>query len=128
MSKRLLLDTDVLIDYLRDRAEAVTYLETLTSPLLISSITVAELYAGVREGAERKKLETFISAFQIVALDAGIALAGGLFRRDYGKSHGTGLADALIAATAKREQAVLVTLNKKHFPMLTDVHVPYQKS
>ena len=127
MSKRLLLDTDVLIDYLRDRAEAVTYLETLTSPLLISSITVAELYAGVREGAERKKLEIFISAFQVVALDAGIALAGGLFRRDYGKSHGTGLADALIAATAEREQAVFVTLNKKHFPMLTDVHVPYQK-
>jgi hypothetical protein len=128
MSKRLLLDTDVLIDYLRDRAEAVTYLEALTSPLLISSITVAELYAGVREGAERKKLEIFVSAFQVVALDAGMALAGGLFRRDYGKSHGTGLADALIAATAEREQAVLVTLNKKHFPMLSDIHVPYQKA
>jgi hypothetical protein len=128
MSKRLLLDTDVLIDYLRDRAEAVTYLEALTSPLLISSITVAELYAGVREGAERKKLEIFVSAFQVVALDAGMALAGGLFRRDYGKSHGTGLANALIAATAEREQAVLVTLNKKHFPMLSDIHVPYQKA
>jgi predicted nucleic acid-binding protein len=52
MSERLLIDTDVLIDYLRDRAEAVSYLEGLTESLLVSVITVAELYAGVREGAE----------------------------------------------------------------------------
>ena len=50
MAERLLIDTDVLIDYLRDHAEAVSYLESLTEPLLISVITVAELYAGVREG------------------------------------------------------------------------------
>lgn len=42
MSERLLLDTDVLIDYLRGRAEAVAYLERLTTALLISAITVAE--------------------------------------------------------------------------------------
>ena len=41
MADRLLIDTDVLIDYLRDRAEAVSYLESLTESLLISVITVA---------------------------------------------------------------------------------------
>ena len=55
------------------------------------------------------------------------AVRGGLFRRDYGKSHGVGLADALIAATAELAQATLVTLNAKHFPMLPTVLVPYQK-
>jgi predicted nucleic acid-binding protein len=50
-----------------------------------------------------------------------------LFRRDYGKSHGVGLADALIAASAEMRGAVLVTLNRKHFPMLPTVIVPYQK-
>jgi len=53
MAERVLIDTDVLIDYLRGRAEAVSYLENLTGQLLISAVTVAELYAGVREGAER---------------------------------------------------------------------------
>ena len=128
MADLLLLDTDVLIDYLRGRVEAVTYLETLLEPLLISVVTVAELYAGVRDGAEMTALEDFIRAFEIVRLDEDIAVKGGLYRRDYSKSHNTGLADALIAATAEIRGAALVTLNKKHFPMLADVVVPYQKS
>ena len=127
MAERLLIDTDVLIDYLRGQAEAVSYLESLTEPLLISVVTVAELYAGVREGAERTALDEFIRAFEIVAVDKEIAIKGGLYRRDYGKSHNTGLADALIAATAENRQAELVRLNKKHFPMLASVVVPYQK-
>jgi predicted nucleic acid-binding protein len=112
---QLLIDTDVLIDYLRDRAEAVTYLESLTPPLSISAITVAELYAGVRDGAERSTLDQFIDSFQIIAIDENIAVRAGLIRRDFGKSHGTGLADAIIAATAELQQADLVTLNGKHF-------------
>lgn len=124
---RLLLDSDVLIDYLRGQADAVAYLEARTEPLLISAISVAELFAGVRDGRERTALETFLSAFEIVALDAEVAVLGGLYRRDYGKSHNTGLADALIAATAFQHQARLVTLNRKHFPMIPDLLVPYSK-
>ena len=127
MAERLLIDTDVLIDYLRDRAEAVSYLESLTESLLVSVITIAELYAGVREGAERTKLDEFIRAFEIVPVDREIAIRGGLYRRDYMKSHNVGLADALIAATVEFRQAKLVTLNSKHFPMLANVVVPYQK-
>jgi predicted nucleic acid-binding protein len=43
-----------------------------------------------------------------------IAKTAGLYRRDYGKSHGVGLADAIIAATCESENAVLKTLNVKH--------------
>ena len=124
----LLIDTDVLIDYLRGRPEAVSYLENRTEPLLISAVTVAELYAGVRDGAERTALDSFTQAFEIVAVEEEIAVKGGLYRRDYSKSHNTGLADALIAATAEVRKAELVTLNKKHFPMLSSVIVPYQKT
>jgi hypothetical protein len=41
MPDLLLIDTDILIDYLRGRPEAVTYLEGLSEVLLISAITVA---------------------------------------------------------------------------------------
>jgi predicted nucleic acid-binding protein len=128
MADRLLIDTDVLIDYLRNRHEAVAYLETAAEPLLISVVTIAELYAGVKEGAERAKLDVFITAFEIASLDFAIAIAGGLHRRHYHKSHNVSLADALIAATAEQYQAKLVTLNRKHFPMLKDVIVPYVKA
>lgn len=127
MPATLLIDTDVLIDDLRDQPAAVSYLETLAPPLLISAITVAELYAGVREGNERLLLTEFMDTFEIVPVNEEIAVAGGLHRRDYGKSHGVGINDALIAATAIFSNAELVTLNQKHFPMLSSVTVPYQK-
>lgn len=125
---QLLIDTDVLIDYLRDRAEAVAYLESVTPPLSVSAITVAELYAGVRDGDERLTLDQFVDSFQVIALDEKIAARAGLIRRDFGRSHGTGLADAIIAATAEAHDANLVTLNSKHFQMLKDVVTPYQRS
>ena len=127
MPAKLLIDADVLIDYLRDQEAAVSYLESLRPPLLMSAVSVAELYAGVREGDERTILAEFIYTFEIVPVNKEIAMAGGLYRRDYGKSHGVGINDALIAATAVLSNAELVTLNRKHFPMLGSITVPYQK-
>jgi predicted nucleic acid-binding protein len=128
MTKLLLVDTDVLIDYFRGQPHAVGYIEGLTTPFLISAVTVAELYSGVREGEERKALDAFVAAFGAVPVDEEIAAKGGLYRRDYRKSHDLALPDALIAATAEVKGATLVTLNNKHFPMLKNVVVPYVKS
>ena len=127
MPERLVVDSDVAIDYLRDRAEAVAYLDNLKEGQLLSAVTVAELYSGVRDGDERTALDAFIAAFEVVPIETPIAIQGGLFRRDFFKSHNVGLADALIAATAVVRQATLVTLNKKHCPMLATVIVPYEK-
>ncbi|HKV40755.1 MAG TPA: type II toxin-antitoxin system VapC family toxin [Blastocatellia bacterium] len=123
----LLLDTDVIIDYPRGQAAAVSYLEALTGPLFISAITLAELYAGARPD-EEAHLKSFIAAFDVVPVDIDIARVGGSYRRVYGKSHGTGIADALIAAAAGSVHAQLVTLNRKHFAMCPDLIVPYEKS
>ncbi|TFG89271.1 MAG: type II toxin-antitoxin system VapC family toxin, partial [Hyphomicrobiales bacterium] len=41
------------------------------------------------------------------------------------KSHGVGLADAIIAATADSENAELKTLNVKHYPMFKGLTPPY---
>ena len=98
-----LIDTDVLIDYLRDQPESVEYLEKLSLPLSVSAVTVAELYAGVRDGRERLALDQFVRSFRIVAIDEEISVRAGILRRDYGKSHGTGLADAIIAATKRNK-------------------------
>lgn len=128
MPQRLLLDTDILIDYSRQLQPAVTFLRGLNSRAVISAITVAEMCAGVREGNERVSLDRFVSGSDVVSVDAEVAERGGLILRQYGKSHGTGFADAIIAATAEIERATLVTLNRKHFPMLGEVLVPYTKA
>ena len=99
----------------------------LTARPLISVVTVAELFAGVREGRERTQIEQFLRRSILVEIDEQIATRAGLILRQYRKSHSTGLADALIAAATESSGASLVTLNTKHFPMLTDVVVPYVK-
>lgn len=129
MQNKWLIDSDVLIDYLRGVAESIHFLEkeVETSAFYISAITLAEIYAGIREGKERKLFDKLLQIFEIISVDNNIAQIGGLYRRDFGKSHGVGLADALIAATVEQSNLSLLTLNKKHFPMLKNIVVPYAK-
>ena len=126
MSGRLLLDTDILVEYLRGRREAVEYLEGLTADLYISVISVAELFAGVRDDGEEQSLKQFLLAFTALPVTEKVARLGGLYRRGYRSSHGTGLADALIAATATEAGTSLVTFNRRHFPMV-EITVPYER-
>jgi predicted nucleic acid-binding protein len=128
MDGTILLDSNILIDYLRNHKEAIDYLENLSSVPKVSAVTIAELYAGVREGLERQILDELVNDLVVIAITHDIAVKGGLFRRDYLRSHGMELADAIIAATAANENATLVTLNKKHFPMFPDLVVPYRKT
>ena len=67
--QRLLIDTDVIIDHLRNEPKALDYMDSLTEDILISAITLAELYAGVREGTEREQLERFIQGGEELDLD-----------------------------------------------------------
>jgi hypothetical protein len=125
--ERLLIDSDLAIEYLRDRQEAIDYLESLEGSLLLSTLTVAELYAGVRGEREQRRLEQFLLAFQVLPVSQEVGKIGGLFRRNYGPTHGTGLVDALIGATAQLYQATLVTFNARHYPMLNNVQIPYSR-
>jgi predicted nucleic acid-binding protein len=127
MPNPILIDTDVLIDFLRGHDKAVAFVNEFSSRIILSPIVVAELYAGVKGNAELTVLEGFISLFRVVPLTAEIAKIGGLYKRDFGKSHGVGLADAILAATADKEQAELKTLNVKHYPMFGDLEAAYKK-
>lgn len=125
----MLVDSDVLIDFLRGQPEARGFVLSLPRDVAISAITVAELHVAVREGKERVTLQGMLDSFRILPLDTEIARCGGLWRRDFGRSHGVGLNDALIAATAETHQLPLATLNLKRYPMLRSeqVFAPYLK-
>jgi len=127
MANAILLDTDVLTDFLCGHEKAVAFVKEFFSRVILSPIVIAELYAGVKGDAERTVLDNFVSLFRVVPLNAEIAKIGGLYRRDYGKSHGVGLADAILAATAEAEQAELKTLNIKHYPMFSSLEPAYIK-
>jgi predicted nucleic acid-binding protein len=122
-----LIDTDILIDYLRGHEPAVTFVEAYAAETCISAMNVAELYQGIRNGKEQAKLAKMLTALTVLPITPEIAELGGLFSRDFRSSHGCGLADCLIAATADLHGLMLVTLNAKHFPMLKTKETPYQK-
>lgn len=123
MQHEPLVDTDVWIDYLRGHPQAIKCVKQLPERVWISAVSVAELHVGVREGTEREALTQLLSTLKVVDVDAVIATRGGLLRRDYGRSHGVGLNDALIGATALEMQLQLLTLNVKHYPELDKQHI-----
>ena len=127
MAELFLLDTDVLVDFFRGHSKAVAFVNAHSSRIILSAIVVGELYAGVKRDAEQAALENFISLFRVVPVSAEIAKAGGLYKRDYAKSHAIGLADVILAATAEAEDAELKTLNTKHYPMLKSLKPAYKK-
>ncbi|MEA3435285.1 MAG: type II toxin-antitoxin system VapC family toxin [Thermodesulfobacteriota bacterium] len=127
MAEPLLVDIDVLIDFLRGDNKAITFINANSSRIILSSIVVAELYASVKGKSELTVLENFISLFPVIPVSSDIAKAGGLYKRDYGKSQGVGLADAIIAATCQAENAELKTLNIKHYPMIAGLKPTYKK-
>ncbi len=126
---RYLLDSDVLIEHLRGRHQAKSHILTLKSQgeLLVSAITVAELFAGARHEADKETIEALLQLARIIPVNESIARQGGHYRQQFGRSHGTGLMDALIAATSESEGAKLVTFNRRHFPMIANLQVPYQR-
>jgi predicted nucleic acid-binding protein len=124
LSAGYLIDSDVLIGYLRGEEKAVRFLESLEIRPATSVICVAELLAGARNDREQAVIESFLLAFDLLDVDVEIARLAGGYRRAYSKSHGTGLADALIAATSSTRDLALVSFNHRHFPMVSEFISP----
>ncbi len=127
MAKPILIDTDVMVGFLRGQPEAISLVKQCQERMILSSVVVAELYAGVKGEEELTRLDGLVSLFRIVPVSAAIARGAGLYKRDYAKSHGVGLADAFVAATAQVENAELKTLNVKHYPMFGALEPAYRK-
>jgi predicted nucleic acid-binding protein len=83
--KPLLIDTSVLIDYLRGAKPAIDFVDQLRHQPATSVIVLAELYSGGRDGRERTELDGLLRLTTIHPLTDVIAVRGGLFRRQFGK-------------------------------------------
>jgi len=125
---RLLLDTDVMVDYLRGNGHARDFVMREADAIAVSAITVAELFAGVRTDAEARDLDELLGAITVLAVSADIARQAGLLKARYARSHGLGIADAVIAATTHMHELTLATLNVRHYPMFAGIRPPYEKA
>lgn len=118
-NKGFLLDTTILIDFLRGNEEAISTLNSLVEegPLACCPITVAEVFSGVKP-EELPRVEEFFDALVYYPIGYKTARRAGLYRRDYQKKGITlSISDTLIAAVAVENSLTLVTKNVRHFPM-----------
>lgn len=119
---RVLLDTNILIDYLNGiapaRQEVARY-----DDASISAITWMEVMVGAAGNEEAAQLRAFLSGFRLVPIDDAVSeRAVGIRRR-----HRMRLPDAIIWASARRIEGLLVTRNTRDFPSDDPgVRVPYQ--
>ena len=120
-----LLDSCILIDYSRGSQQALQFVDGLSEPPLISVLTMTETLAGVRNSEEQQLFDGLFAVWRVVDVTPEIARLAGTHLKQYRKSHGTDLVDAVIAAAAGIHEAELVTLNLKHFPMFKGLKVPY---
>jgi predicted nucleic acid-binding protein len=122
-----LVDTSVLIDYLRgdQRAAELLERERAAAPLHASEITRLEVLAGMRVDEERAT-RSLLSSLTWHPVDADVAEEAGALGRRWLPSHrGIDGADLAIAATAIRTGSRLLTCNVRHFPMFADLQAPY---
>ncbi len=113
-----LVDTDVAIDFLRQRDYARELLEHWAGEglLAISTLTHLEIYQGMKTGEEGAS-NAFLDGLISVVVDIPIARrAGTMLGELRSKGMTIGIADAIIAATALQFGAPLLTNNVEHYP------------
>ncbi|HEY3490777.1 MAG TPA: PIN domain-containing protein [Candidatus Deferrimicrobiaceae bacterium] len=115
--KKVLVDTDVLIEFLRGNPKAKEYLSDLLgdSDIFCSAITVAEICSGIKAGEEERTRE-LLNNLEVLDVTRAVAEKAGHYKRTI-RSHALELDDCLIAATASATGAALATGNGKHYPM-----------
>lgn len=115
----VLLDTTVLIDYLRGKpaVERVNGLLARGDTLCTSPVNVEEIFRGLRV-TETGAVEQLFDGLRIVPILRAEGRKAGEWRR-YFATQGVTIsqADCLIAAAAHTADAVLATGNPRHFPM-----------
>jgi|SRR3989344_3064544 len=116
-----LLDTSLIIAYLRSRSGIVEYVSGLEAELTTSYICIAELFEGVHKSSNLESAESGVLTFcsglsDIFGLDLDIAKKFGQIKAHL-QSSGQVIddLDILIASTALKHNLTLVTLNPKHF-------------
>ena len=115
--KNTLVDTDILINFLRGKRKAKDFLSMLVeeSNICCSAVTVAEIAAGMR-AAEEERTKALLDQIEVLAVTRDVAEKAGSYKRG-AKGHSLELDDCLVAATAFVHRAVLATGNAKHYPM-----------
>ena len=116
----ILLDTSVIIDFLRYRRGRREFLEQRAKDgvfFACCAVSVAEVYAGMRP-SEAVATETYLQGLECIEVSYEIARQAGGLKYEWARKGVTlDIPDALIAAVALDLNLPLATDNQKDFSM-----------
>ena len=120
---KLLVDTDVFIDYLKGIPQAKTIFRSRDIDIYCSTLTKKELLSkpGLKD-SERKKILNIFKDIKSARIDKDIALKYSDLLKKYRKN-GLLPPDAVIAATAWSKNLPLLTRNRKHFVFIEEIRL-----
>lgn len=125
----MVIDTTVFVDLLRGEAKASKFLLEIKESLIINRVVFMELVRGLKSKRDIKIIVKQLKALgvEILEINEKISrIAGELFEKYY-HSHGLGIMDALVAASAMTSKDTLVSHNIKHFNFIKELSLikPY---
>lgn len=128
----ILLDSDVMIDLLRQYPPAMRWLNSLDEEeeMVLPGYVVMELIQGCRNKREQEQLQRSVALYGTIWLSpADCDRALNVFT-EYRLSHNAGVLDVLIGQTAVALGTPLYTFNQKHYQFMPDLQIaqPYEKS
>ena len=118
----MLIDTDVLIWFLRGRSSARDAIQECRS-VELSAVTYMELVQGVRDNEELRSLRHTIrlNGWRVLPLTEDIGHRATTYIESCALSDGVRVADALIAASAVQSGTALMTANIRHYKCIPGI-------
>ena len=118
----MIIDTDVLIWYLRGNEKAKRLVES-NIPFSLSVVTYMELIQGMKDKTEFKLFQKQMQRWNtdIIQIDKEISSRAMFYVQEYALSNAMMLADAVIAATVVQHNEILVTANERHYKFIPNI-------
>lgn len=118
---KLLIDTDIFIDYLKGMSPAKAVFRSRDIDIYCSILTKKELLSkpGLKD-SEKKKIISIFRDLKTISIDPDISLK---YSDLLAKYHHNLLQppDAIIAATAWSKKLPLLTRNRRHFSYIDEI-------
>lgn len=127
----VLLDTDVLVEYLRGSTAARSWFESIPKETFsIHGVAAMELLLGSSNRENLRQIRKFVESCRIIWPEPSEFARAYEILAAHRLTSGIGIPDCLIAATALSRAARLYTFNLKHFQKISglDAQAPYPRA
>ena len=130
-TSKTIIDTDILIDLLRNKKETVAFIATLEEKkigLATTVINAFELHYGAHKSIKTQKnlqaTKKLLSRLEILSLTPRSAeKAGHIYAQLEAKGQTIGLRDTIIGAIALTRNLTVVTRNTEHFKKIPNLKI-----